>query len=83
MTCAQHHALVVGNLFRTCLIDGTWDGVEPVCEGFKTITLSKQRFMCQSESGFKKMLSNISRYYTMFVVTCDEQDYLYIIDYFT
>lgn len=33
--------------------------------------------MCQSESGFKKMLSNISRYYTMFVVTCDEQDYLY------
>lgn len=34
MTCAQHHALVVGNLFRTCLIDGTWDGVEPVCEGF-------------------------------------------------
>lgn len=33
--------------------------------------------MCQSESGFKKMLSNISRYYMMFVVTCDEQDYLY------
>lgn len=41
MTCAQHHALVVGNLLRTCQIGGTWDGVEPLCEGFilKTITL--------------------------------------------
>lgn len=34
MTCAQHHALVVGNLLRTCQIGGAWDGVEPLCEGF-------------------------------------------------
>lgn len=33
MTCAKHHALVAGNLFRTCLPNATWDGVEPVCEG--------------------------------------------------
>lgn len=33
MTCAKHHALVAGNLFRTCLPNATGDGLEPVCEG--------------------------------------------------
>ncbi|XP_052719662.1 uncharacterized protein LOC128191572 [Crassostrea angulata] len=32
MTCAPHHALLIGNLLRTCLPNATWDGTEPVCE---------------------------------------------------
>lgn len=58
MTCAQHHALVVGNLLRTCQIGGTWDGVEPLCEGF---ILKKQLHYLEidlSQSCLKKMLAN-------------------------
>lgn len=37
MTCAKHHAIVVGNLLRTCLPNATWNGMEPVFEGFYLI----------------------------------------------
>ncbi|XP_063410235.1 uncharacterized protein LOC134693378 [Mytilus trossulus] len=35
-TCDMGHALVYGNLTRTCLIDGTWDSSSPVCEEILT-----------------------------------------------
>lgn len=41
MTCAPHHAFLVGNLLRTCLPNATWDGTEPVCEGLIEFKLKK------------------------------------------
>ncbi|XP_076087390.1 uncharacterized protein LOC143057845 [Mytilus galloprovincialis] len=35
-TCDIGHALVSGNLTRTCLTDGTWDGKLPVCQEILT-----------------------------------------------